>query len=472
LTVNVLLAAAGASWQGRLAIAMLILMAAVSIYVVLTFPPDFGPRVWNNPSYWAEYPKAVPPEWSSSGVAFPHTIVRLSSPVYSDEALAIYESRLDYESEEAPAGVTVKVGGIVFLSDPPIVEITVVRPDGVEIPLAVVSPLAPRSGEEPPYRRYEDQPLRLFPGSTREAQSVLAESLSSKYGVTLRVGEVAEKFERYLFSRPSPGGGGLEPLKGVYLFRMYLYRRWPIDSVGDASIVLAGSVYGLMGTDAIGRDLAQGLLAGFPVSLTIGLMASAVTTLIGASLGLLSGYLGGRVDTLIQRAADIVANIPLLPILILLAYTFRPGLITVILLLTLFSWPGLTILVRSMVLPLRSSPLIEAARSVGAGRLRILVRHVAPNIAPYVLGQTILSVPSAILAEAGLSFLGLGDPQIPTWGGILELAFRTGAVFVGYWWWVVPPGLLIAATSTAFILLALTLEPALNPRLYSRVHRR
>ena len=130
-----------------------------------------------------------------------------------------------------------------------------------------------------------------------------------------------------------------------------------------------------------------------------------------------------------------------------------------------FSWPGLTILVRSMVLQIRSGQLVEAARALGASRRRIMVRHVFPQTAPFIVAQMIFFAPGAILAEASLSFLGLGDPSIPTWGQMLERGFSTGALYVGYWWWVLPPGILIVVTALAFMLLALAMEPIVDPRL-------
>jgi peptide/nickel transport system permease protein len=137
----------------------------------------------------------------------------------------------------------------------------------------------------------------------------------------------------------------------------------------------------------------------------------------------------------------------------------------VVLILVAFGWPGLAITVRSMLLQIRSGQLIEAAVALGASKRRIMVKHVFPQIAPFILGQMIFFAPSAILAEAGLSFLGLGDPSIPTWGQILESGFRSGAVYLGFWWWVLPPGLLIILTAMAFVLVALGLEPVINPRL-------
>ena len=173
-------------------------------------------------------------------------------------------------------------------------------------------------------------------------------------------------------------------------------------------------------------------------------------------------------DTAIQRLADVVANIPLLPILIFMVFVFGSNLFLIILLLVAFSWPGLTILIRSMVLQLKSGQFVEASVALGASRRRIMLRHIFPQVAPFVFAQMIFFTPAAILAEAGLSFLGLGDPSIPTWGQILEQGFRTGAVYVGYWWWVLPPGLLIVLTAVTFALLALALEPVVNPRLRGR----
>ena len=108
---------------------------------------------------------------------------------------------------------------------------------------------------------------------------------------------------------------------------------------------------------------------------------------------------------------------------------------------------------------------VDAARALGASSRHILRRHIFPHVAPFVFMQVVFFVPAVILAEAGLSFLGLGDPSLPTWGQILEDGFRTGAVFLGYWWWVVSPGLLIVFTAVTFMLLALAMEPIVNPRL-------
>jgi peptide/nickel transport system permease protein len=219
-----------------------------------------------------------------------------------------------------------------------------------------------------------------------------------------------------------------------------------------------------MGTDVIGRDLSLGLVLGFPVSLFVGVVASVLVTGLGATLGLFSGYFGGKVDNVIQRFADFINNIPILPLLIFLVFTFGTKLWIIILAFVVFGWPGLTIVTRSMVLQLRESQYVESARAIGASNLRILSKHIFPNIAPFILAQIIFLTPSFILLEAALSFLGLGDPSLPTWGQMLELGFKNAAVYLGYWWWILPPGLLIVVTALTFVMVSMGLEPVINPR--------
>jgi peptide/nickel transport system permease protein len=220
-----------------------------------------------------------------------------------------------------------------------------------------------------------------------------------------------------------------------------------------------------MGTDGLGRDLWEGLLYGFPVALLIATLTALAATVIGAGLGILSGYAGGTIDTIIQRTVDIVSGLPTFLLLIVIVAVLGRHLWLVMLVLVIFSWTGLTIFVRSMVLQIRSGQLVEAARALGASRWRIMLRHIFPQVAPFIIGQMIFFAPAAILAEAGLSILGLGDPSIPTWGQILQAGLNTGALYVGYWWWVLPPGLLVVLTALAFALLALALEPIVDPRL-------
>ena len=253
--------------------------------------------------------------------------------------------------------------------------------------------------------------------------------------------------------------------QGKYTINIYIRFQNSSDSTDTVKFVIGGSSFGIMGTDSLGRDLARGLLYGFPVALTIGVITSVMATIIGTSLGIVSGYLGGKTDIAIQRLSDVLSNIPLLPILLFLAFILGQKLWIVMATLVVFGWPGMTIVIRSMVLQIKSGQLIEASTAIGVSKFRIMFRHIFPQIAPFVLAQMIFFTPAAILAEAGLSFLGLGDPSIPTWGQILDQGFKTGAVYVGYWWWVLPPGILIILTALTFVFIALGMEQIVDPRL-------
>jgi peptide/nickel transport system permease protein len=324
----------------------------------------------------------------------------------------------------------------------------------------------PRPGESAPYRRFYDVPLRVSVADQPAAADGIARFFVERYPDLPLLDTIERNPLAALFGVPAADGlGQVEPLTGDYVVRVQVVVADPADQIAPMRLTLGGTAFGLMGTDGLGRDLWQGLIYGFPVALLIAALTSLLSTLIGASLGVASGFAGGLTDSAIQRISDIVSNVPTLPLLIFLVSILGRHLWLIMLVLVAFSWPGLTILVRSMVLQLREGQLVESARAMGASRKRIMTRHVFPQVAPFIVAQMIFFAPGAILAEASLSFLGLGDPSIPTWGQMLEAGFRTGALYVGYWWWVLPPGILIVITALAFMLLALALEPIFDPRL-------
>lgn len=460
-----------ATWVGRIGVALFALLVLTSLYVVSTYPADYGSSRWSNPARWADNPKSVPPAWSDVFDATDHASHIVLESVAPDETMPadgaqvqVHRMPFSFEADEPPTFLSFSVGDVTFHDRPPEIVLLLVRPDGAEAVLTRQAIAGPRDGETPPFRRHVTTPLRVVaseePGVVDEAKSLL----EREYGITVARERLADQLIAALFGQPDPDGR-LQILEGDYRFDVRVTTYEDADSVGVVRAVAGGGVFGAMGTDALGRDLAEGLLFGLPVALLIGLAAAALTTVIGATLGLISGYAGGRIDTAIQRLADIVANVPVLPLLIFMVFVLGSELWLILLILVLFGWPGLTIVVRAMVLQLRSGQQVEAARALGATRTRVLARHIFPALAPFIFAQLIFFAPSAILAEAGLSFLGLGDPSIPTWGQILESGFRTGAVFLGYWWWLVPPGLLIVLTAVTFMLLALAMEPVVNPRL-------
>ena len=465
------------SGTGRSGMGLLALLLAISLYVLASYPLDFGRSLWSNPAAWADNPKAVPPSWTNLWRRQPlaaHRTFETRHPTevssVADGEVHIFRFSFRHPYSEPPSFLALTLGEVTFSERPPVISVSLIRPDGRVVRLLRHVPRAPRADERPPVLRYHESPLRVNLSTDPGAVAAVAEFLGSEFDLNLSDPEIRGQMERILFGTPPGRASGqevssFEPLIGRYELLVEASFRQAGDSVNLVRFVAGGSAFGLMGTDAVGRDLAQGLLFGLPVALFIGFTTSILSTGIGALLGILGGYSGGHTDLVIQRLADIVANIPLLPLLILLVFVAGPNLLLTLVILVAFSWPGLTIQIRAMVLRTRTDQLIEAIESLGASRSRVMFRHILPQVAPYVLAQLIFFAPAAILAEAGLSFLGLGDPSIPTWGQILEQGFRTGGVYVGYWWWVIPPGLLIVVTALAFMLVSLGLEPVVNPRL-------
>ncbi len=459
------------SWSGRAGVAMFAGLLAISLWVLLTYPPAFGATRWSNPAYWADNPRNAPPTWTARfGGGLAHTVETLDAPTETTEIAAgrvlTFAFPLAYPGGDVPASLSLTLTGVTFHARPPSVLATMHRPDGGELRLAAIPVTGPRPGEDAPYRRFYDSPERV----QLAEQPTAAQSVARYWAESFPAAPLPPSGETLasLFGRPGPDGAGIEPLPGEYTVEVQVVMANPRDAVAPIRVTLGGTVFGVMGTDGLGRDLWQGLLYGFPVALAIAALTSLASTAIGATLGIVSGYRGGWVDAAIQRAADIVSNVPTLPLLIFLVSVLGRHLWLIMLVLVAFSWPGLTILIRSMVLQIRSGQLVEAARALGASRRRIMARHVFPQVAPFVVAQMIFFAPGAILAEAALSFLGLGDPSIPTWGQMLEAGFRTGALYVGYWWWVLPPGILIVVTAVAFMLIALAAEPVVDPRLRRR----
>jgi len=222
-----------------------------------------------------------------------------------------------------------------------------------------------------------------------------------------------------------------------------------------------------LGTNDMGQDLLSELLYGARISLSVGFVAAAVATLIGTFIGVTAGYFGGVVDKVVTGIMDTFLLMPALPLMLVMAVFLGPGYFSIILVIVITSWPPIARLVRSQTMSIKKRPYIEAALAIGSSSLRIMFKHVIPNVAPLVMALTILRVGDAMIAEAALSFLGLGDPTAKSWGAMLHWAFRTGAFSYGAWWWIVPPGVMIGLAVFGFATLGYALEEYVNPRLRS-----
>ncbi|MDY3868284.1 MAG: ABC transporter permease [Pyramidobacter sp.] len=255
------------------------------------------------------------------------------------------------------------------------------------------------------------------------------------------------------------GTAALFPLQGGY--------RLSVSGAesGSLKLSLPGGRHGLLGTDQRGRDVWALLLYGIRTSLLIGICAAAVSTLLGLGFGLAAGYIGGMTDTAIMRTVDVLMSIPTLPILMILAALWGKGLWQLVLILSIFSWMGTARSVRALVLSARESPWVEGLKALGARRSYILWRHLVPEAAPLVLANLALGVPGAVLAEAGVAFLGLSDPGMISWGRMLHEAHSFGAFTEGAWWLLLPPGLGIAALCLIFMGIGRYLEECIDPRL-------
>jgi peptide/nickel transport system permease protein len=218
----------------------------------------------------------------------------------------------------------------------------------------------------------------------------------------------------------------------------------------------------LLGTDEIGRDLLVRIAYGARISLFVGLLTTAIATIMGVTLGLMAGYFGGVVDAILARFFDAALAFPIIVLALALASVFHPSLSIVIGVIAFFSWAGISRIVRGQTLSLKEKEYIEAAKSLGAGPWRIMFIDILPNLLGPVLVLATLYIPTAVTFEATLSFLGIGIPEpAPSWGNILSEAqnFYTVA-----WWYVVFPALALLITTLAFNLLGDGIRDAIDPR--------
>ncbi|MDN3438727.1 dipeptide/oligopeptide/nickel ABC transporter permease/ATP-binding protein [Planococcus sp. APC 3900] len=225
-----------------------------------------------------------------------------------------------------------------------------------------------------------------------------------------------------------------------------------------------------LGTNDMGQDILAELAVGARTSLFIGIATAVIATFIGGIIGVLSGYFGGWFETLMLRLIDVVLTLPFLPLMIVIAVYIGPGAFTQIFVITLVMWAGKARQIRAQTLSIKKAGPVLAAKSMGAGHFYLFRKHILPGVFPLFIPQFVAAVNAAILLESSLSFLGMSDPLMKSWGSILYYANNRSAFLTEAWvWWIIPPGVCIVLVVLAFSFIGYYLEEKVNPRLSAYV---
>jgi len=223
-----------------------------------------------------------------------------------------------------------------------------------------------------------------------------------------------------------------------------------------------------LGTTDMGRDILSQIIYGSRTAFLVGVLAAVMVMVIGTVIGLVAAYFGGWVDQVVMRLVDVVYGIPFLPFAMVLVTVLGGSQWNVIIAISVLLWRETCRVVRSQVLSLKERPFVEVARSSGAGHLRLIFVHLAPNVYPLSLLYGVFAVGWAIITEASLSFLGFGDSESLSWGKMLQEAYSAQALSQGAWWWIIPPGVAIVLMVMSTYFIAQGIEQVVNPKLRSR----
>ncbi|HJU79659.1 MAG TPA: ABC transporter permease [Nitrososphaeraceae archaeon] len=439
------------SRRGIIGVSILGFLLSLTVIAVLVIPFD-SYRLWNDPDYWINNPKTAAPSWTNyfGSKEFEHVSLdknnaKTSSEVSEGIRVDNFRFEINVQADDFPDDFmflhSLKYGEI-----PPVLQIDITRPDNNTFTVYYSS--LPTTNSQ--NNTFTD---RIF-----STNNNIKESLSQYQNI---------------FSFPI---SGFEPqvllfsdttkpqvLHGTYHISQRFFLFDNSSSIEDVGIILGGKVFGIMGTDDLRRDLFVGIIWGIPIALFIGLTVSIFAISIGLVYGVVSGYRAKKTDEVMMRINDIFYAFPTLILLILLSITFGRSIILIILLLMVFGWMGTAKVIRSIALQMRNFQYVEAAKLMGQSDMKVIFKHIVPQLLPLTFASVAISVPGAILAEAALSFIGLGDPTLPTWGQLLHDANTADAASRGIWWWIIPPGLMIALTGLAFFLIGNSLDAVANP---------
>jgi peptide/nickel transport system permease protein len=436
------------SKTGLIGIAILSSLFIVSLIAATTIPIDTF-KQWNNPNNWISYPKATMPIWVNYFLEdkIPeHVIIENPSAITKKDVISVtsHQFTIEYIYDDFPNDFIYEFSA--EYSDSPLLQISVIRPD--QNKMLLLSTSLPYSDEKITHHQRifsTDDSIRKNTQIESAKMKLFRENVSSEDLI------FADEYGHVL--------------KGNYLFLVNLYDTRNHTKIIDSKLILGGKAFGIMGTDELRRDLIVGLLWGTPLALLIGISVAIGSVVVGLIYGVYAGFKGRKTDETMMRFNDIIYALPALPFLIILAVTISNSIFMMIGFLMIFSWVGIAKVSRSMSLQIKTKQYIEASKIMGQKDSKIIFKHIIPQLLPYAFASIAISVPAAITTEAGLSFLGLGDPTFPTWGQILHDANVFGAAARGLWWWIVPPGVMIAITGLAFVFIGNALDAIVNPKL-------
>ncbi len=438
--------------KSKIGIAGIVILGSLIVISIVTalFIPIETFKEWNNPGSWISYPKTAIPVWVNLFLfeKIPeHQIYEPFISSYDETKISVnsHQFGISYEYDDFPNDFIYAF--TASYSGAPLLQISVIRPDGANLQLLSTS--LPYSESEIIHTE------RIF--STDESIKKNLFLQSEKFDFL--ISDLTS--EDIIFSQSS----NHSVLKGEYIFLVNLYGVEKQTTILDSRLIIGGKAFGLMGTDELRRDLAVGLLWGTPLALFIGISVAVGSVTMGLIYGVYAGFKGKFTDESMMRLNDVIYALPALPFLIILVATVSNSIFLLVGFLMLFGWVGIAKVSRSMTLQIKTKGYIEASQMMGQKNSKIIFKHIIPQLLPYAFASIAISVPAAITTEAGLSFLGLGDPSFPTWGQILHDANTYGATARGLWWWIVPPGIMIAITGLSFVFLGNALDAIVNPRL-------
>ena len=436
--------------MGIAGISILTILILISIIAVVAIPLDTF-QGWNNPSNWISYPKTAIPIWVNffTSEKIPEHII-LEEPyiqknIKEEISLLSHQFGFEFSYDQFPNDFIYEFSA--EYSGTPLLQLSIVRPDGLKLEL--LSYTLPFS------ESITNHNEKIFSTDELIKKNLLLQADSFEFDLSRL------SVEDIIFSAVNSN----IPLKGNYVFLVELYGIDSQNKISESKLIIGGKAFGIMGTDELRRDLIIGLLWGTPLALFIGLTVAIASVVMGLLYGVYAGFRGKKTDEVMMRFNDVIYALPALPFLIILSVTISNSIFLLVAFLMVFGWVGIAKVARSMSLQIKTRGYVDAANMMGQKKSKIIFKHILPQLLPYAFASIAISVPAAITTEAGLSFLGLGDPTFPTWGQILHDANTFGASARGLWWWIIPPGLMIAITGLAFVFIGNALDSIVNPKL-------